>query len=132
MSIVSRRLIRIPRLIRRLHLVAGFALALPAIMAGGAAWPQAAVDQATAGTQEAIPPPAVSIFPSVTASSQTCLFGCSLQLQNCQNTCISTINGTTVVPSVTSVGTTSNPITCQNNCSSQQAFCSRNCNLVGP
>jgi hypothetical protein len=126
MSVVSRRQIRF----RRLRLAAGIAVALPVLMAGGAAWAQA-VDETTAGT-DVIPAPSPAIFPTTTATAQTCLFGCSSQLQACQNTCISTIIGTTVIPSLTTVGTTSNPSTCQTNCSSQQTQCSRNCINLGP
>jgi hypothetical protein len=88
-------------------------------------------DQPTVGTDEAIPAPAPSIFPRATATSQTCMFGCSTQLQTCQNTCTATINGTTVIPSLTTAGVTSNPTTCQTNCSTQLTTCQRNCNL-GP
>ena len=127
MSVVSRRQTRF----RRLRLAVGIALALPVVMACGTAWAQT-TDQSTAGTQESIPAPAPSIFPSTTATAQTCLFGCSNQLQACQNTCISTITGATVFPSVTTAGTTSNPMTCQSNCSSQQTQCTRNCVNLGP
>ena len=127
MSVVSRHLIGC----RRLRLAAGIALALSVLLAGGSASAQA-TDQSTAGTQEANPAPTTNIFPSATATSQTCLFGCSTQLQSCQNTCISTITGTTVVPSMTTVGTTSSPQACQSNCSSQQLQCSRNCTNLGP
>ena len=126
MSVVSRRRVRFrrPRL-------AAIALALPLLLACGAASAQT-TDQSTAGTQQASPAPTTNIFPSATATSQTCLFACSTQLQNCQNTCISTINGTTVIPSMTTVGTTSSPSACQANCSSQQTQCSRNCTNLGP
>jgi hypothetical protein len=33
---------------------------------------------------------------------------------------------------MTTAGTTSNPTTCQSNCSSQQTQCSRNCVNLGP
>jgi hypothetical protein len=127
MSVVSRRQTRF----RRLRLVAGIALGLSALGSGGTGWAQTA-DQTTVGTNEAIPAPAPSIFPSTTATAQTCLFGCSNQLQACQNTCISTITGATVFPSMTTAGTTSNPMTCQSNCSSQQTQCTRNCVNLGP
>jgi hypothetical protein len=126
MSVVSRRQHRFSRI----TLAVGIALLLPAMIGCGAAFAQT-TDQTTAGTDEAIPAPAPSIFPQATASSQTCLFGCSTQLQACQNTCISTITGATVIPSMTTAGTTSNPTTCQTNCSTQQTACQRNCNL-GP
>jgi hypothetical protein len=126
MSVVSRRHIGF----RRLRLAAGIALALPVLMAGTTAWAQT-TDQTTAGT-DVIPAPSPSIFPTTTATSQTCLFGCGNQLQACQNTCTITITGATVIPSMTTVGTTSNPTTCQTNCSSQQTQCSRNCANLGP
>jgi hypothetical protein len=126
MSVVSRRHIRF----RRLRLSASIVLALPVLMAGGTGWAQT-TDQTTAGT-DVIPAPTPSIFPTTTATSQTCLFGCSSQLQACQNTCTSTVFNTTVFPSMTTAGTTSNPSTCQANCSSQQTQCSRNCANLGP
>lgn len=61
------------------------------------------------------------------SSSATCLSGCSSQALNCQNTCISTINGTTIMPSVTSAGVTSSPSQCSQNCSLQQQMCQRGC-----
>jgi len=112
-----------------MNLAAGVGLLLFALAAPGSAQAQTA-DQSTLGT-EAIPAPTPGIFPRSTATSQTCMFGCSTQLQMCQNTCISTINGTTVVPSLTTAGVTSNPTTCQTNCSTQLQTCQRNCNL-GP
>jgi|HubBroStandDraft_6_1064221.scaffolds.fasta_scaffold292412_1 hypothetical protein len=125
MSTVPRR----RTALRRLRLAAGAALvlALPAIAAFAPAKAQT-TDQTTAGTDEANPAPAPSIFPTPTASSQTCMFGCSTQVQSCQNTCISTINGTTLIPSMTTAGTTSNPNTCQTNCTTQLTSCQRNCN----
>jgi hypothetical protein len=43
--------------------------------------------------------------------------------------CISTINGTTVIPSITSVGVTTSPNQRVANCSSQLQQCQRNCAL---
>jgi len=124
MSLVPGLRLRHPRL------AALLILSLATIAAFGPARAQTA-DQSTAGTDQAIAAPTPSIFPTPTASSRTCLFGCSNQLQACQNTCTSTINGTTVVPSMTTAGVTSSPTTCQTNCSSQMTACQRNCNM-GP
>ena len=79
--------------------------------------------------QQSTVPGTVTPAPSVTtgASSATCLSGCNSQSFNCQNTCISTINGTTVVPSVTIVGATTIPGQCQQNCSTQLQVCQQNC-----
>jgi hypothetical protein len=82
-------------------------------------------------TNAAISAPTPSIFPAQSATSRTCNFGCTAQVQACQNTCITTSAGTTVIPSVSTVGTTSNPQTCQSNCTTQLTACQRNCNL-GP
>ncbi len=125
MSVVPRRR---PGL-RPMRLAAG-ALALSWLAIAAALPAQAqALDQPA--TNETIPAPTSSIFPTPTSSSQTCMFGCSTQVQACQNTCISTAAGTTVIPSISTVGTTSNPSTCQSNCSIQLLTCQRNCTL-GP
>jgi hypothetical protein len=126
MSVVPRRRAGL----YQIRLIAGALLALSwfAIPAALPAHAQATDDT----TNAAIPAPSPSIFPAATASSQTCGFGCNSQLQSCQNTCISTGAGNTVIPSITTVGTTTNPQACQSNCSAQQQACQRNCNLVGP
>jgi hypothetical protein len=118
----------VPRRRADLH-AAGTLLALAwlAIAAALSAHAQTA-DQ---NTTPAISAPTPSIFPTQSATSRTCNFGCTSQLQACQNTCISTSAGTTVIPSVTTVGATSNPQACQSNCSAQLQTCQRNCNL-GP
>jgi len=126
MSVVSRRQTGPCRMYPAA--VAFLALSWLAFAAAAPAQAQT-TDQTT--TNPAIPAPAPSIFPAPTASSQTCLFGCTTQLQACQSTCIPTSAGTTVIPSITNVGTTSSPQTCQTNCSTQQQACQRNCNL-GP
>jgi hypothetical protein len=64
------------------------------------------------------------------SSSATCLSRCSTQVLSCQNTCIGTINGTTVIPSVTTAGVATTPNQCQVNCSAQQQQCQRSCALV--
>jgi hypothetical protein len=117
---------------RRMHPIAGAFLVSSWLSITAVVPAQAQVtDQTTANTNEAIPAPSPSIFPSPTATSQTCMFGCSSQSQACQNTCIPTSAGTTVIPSITVVGTTTSPQTCQSNCSIQLQTCQRNCNL-GP
>jgi len=63
------------------------------------------------------------------SSSATCLSGCSTQSLSCRNTCIATINGTTVIPSMTTVGVTTDPNRCQANCATQQTQCQRSCAL---
>jgi hypothetical protein len=63
-------------------------------------------------------------------SSATCLSGCSTQSLSCQNTCIATVNGTTVIPSVTTAGVATSPNQCLVNCSAQQQQCQRGCALV--
>jgi len=71
-----------------------------------------------------------SVTPVTPSSSATCLSGCSTQSLSCQNTCIATINGTTVIPSVTTAGVATSPNQCQVNCSAQQQQCQRGCALV--
>lgn len=126
MSVVPRRRAGL----YQMRLIAGVLLGLSWLAIAAMPARAQAVDDTTAGTQ-AIPPPTSSIFPAASASSQTCSFGCNGQLLSCQNTCISTSAGTTVIPSITSVGTTSSPQACQSNCSAQAATCQRNCTL-GP
>lgn len=122
MSVVPRRRVAL----RRMRLAAGALLALSWLAFASALPAHAqATDQPT--TDESTTTPAPTIFPTPTASSQTCMFGCSSQVQACQNTCISTASGTTVMPSISTVGTTSNPQTCQTNCSTQLQTCQRNC-----
>jgi hypothetical protein len=75
----------------------------------------------------ATPPTVTPVVPSST--SATCMSGCTIQVQACQNTCISTINGTTVIPSVTTQGVATSPGQCVSNCSTQQQLCLRNCIL---
>jgi len=126
MSVVSRRRSGL----RRMCPTAGVLLALSWFAISPLPAHAQAIDQTTAGTQ-ATSAPTPSIFPTPTPSSQTCLFGCTSQVQACQNTCVVTSAGTTVIPSMTIVGTTSNPQACQSNCSTQLTACQRNCNL-GP
>ena len=128
MSIVRRR--RAGSSHPRLAASAVLALSLLAIAMPYPAQAQT-TNQNTTGNNAAILAPSPSIFPTPTASSRTCQFGCTSQLQACQNSCISTINGTTIIPSMTTAGTTSSPTACQSNCSSQLQTCQRNCNL-GP
>lgn len=86
---------------------------------------QVTTNPATTTTAPSTPAP-----PSANSTtSATCLSGCSSQSFNCQNTCISTVTGATVVPSITTVGTTSSPGQCQQNCSTQLQACQRNCSL---
>ncbi len=128
MSVVRRCLTGASR--TRLAARIVLSLSLPALAGVFPAQAQT-TNQTTTGTNAAIPAPTPSIFPTPTASSQTCLFGCNSQLQACQSTCISTITGATVMPSMTTVGTTTSPTACQSNCSAQLQTCQRNCNL-GP
>ncbi len=110
--------------------IAVLALVL-AVPLGAAAQPTAATDheirlaQATGQTNTTTP--ITPVTPNST--SATCLSGCSTQSLSCQNTCIATVNGTTVIPSVTTVGVTTDPNRCVSNCSSQQQQCQRNCAL---
>ena len=98
---------------------------------------QTGTQQATAADQEirlAQAADQTTTSPSVTpvtpsSSSATCLSGRSTQSLSCQNTCIATINGTTVIPSVTTAGVATSPNQCQVNCSAQQQ-CQRGCALV--
>lgn len=115
------------RATRRATLLMVLGIALCVGPAAGLAQNAATVPP-TAGTQETTAP-AVTTPVTPSSSSATCLGGCSSQQFNCQNTCIATINGTTVMPSITTQGTTSNPIQCQSNCSTQAAVCQRNCAL---
>ena len=114
----------------QIRLIAGALIALSWLVIPAVLPAQAQTTDET--TNPAILAPSPSIFPAPTAGSQTCAFGCNTQLQSCQNTCISTGNGTTVIPSITTVGTTTNPQACQSNCSAQAQTCQRNCTLVGP
>lgn len=128
MSVVRRCLTGV----RRAHFAARVVLSLSLLALAGAFPAQAqTTNQTTTGPNAAIPAPTPSIFPTPTASSQTCIFGCNSQLLACQGTCISTSTGATVIPSMTTVGTTTSPTACQSNCSAQLQTCQRNCNL-GP
>jgi hypothetical protein len=62
-------------------------------------------------------------------TSATCMSACSTQSLTCQNSCIATINGTTIIPSMTTVGVTTDPNKCSTNCNSQLTQCQRNCVL---
>lgn len=62
-----------------------------------------------------------------TPSSATCLYGCTSQSYSCQASCISTDNGTPVIPSLTTQGLTNSPSQCQLNCSAQSQSCQQNC-----
>jgi len=128
MSVVPRRRADLHRTDIR---TAGTLLALAWLATATALPAHAQTADQTTTTTPAISAPTPSIFPTQSASSRTCNFGCTSQFQACQNTCISTSAGTTVIPSITSVGTTTNPGTCQTNCGTQLGTCQRNCNL-GP
>ena len=99
------------------------ALAAPATLAADLPMRLAQATDTTTPTAPSVTP----VIPNST--SATCQSGCNTQSTMCQNTCISTINGTTVIPSITSVGVTTSPNQCVANCSSQLQQCQRNCAL---
>ncbi len=108
------------------------ALALTILLEPAVAQDRAPADDqpirlAQATDQTSTTPGVTPVTPN--GSSATCQSRCSTQVLSCQNTCIATINGTTVIPSVTTAGVATTPNQCQVNCSAQQQ-CQRSCALV--